>query len=51
MPSFKLSAKSVETEDTEGGGKVNIRWLLYKMRKAINAEVAKAPTSMNIVSI
>ncbi|CAH0579423.1 unnamed protein product [Chrysodeixis includens] len=49
MPSFKLGKKiQAEGEDAEGGSKLNIRWVLYKLRRAINGEVAKAPTSMTI---
>ncbi|KOB71417.1 Small subunit processome component 20-like protein [Operophtera brumata] len=50
MSSFKLPKKIIESEDVEGNTKLNIRWILFKLRKAINVEVAKAPTSMNIVS-
>lgn len=52
MSSFKLSTKvKDDSEDAEGGGKVNIRWILFKLRKGVNVEVAKAPGSMNIVSV
>ncbi|XP_063380914.1 small subunit processome component 20 homolog isoform X2 [Cydia fagiglandana] len=48
LPSFKLPSKVKDEDDMEGGGKVNIRWILFKLRKACNVEVAKAPGSMNI---
>ncbi|CAG9093810.1 unnamed protein product [Plutella xylostella] len=49
MPSFKLNDKKhVEYEELETSTKVNIRWVIYKMRKAINVEVSKAPTTTNI---
>lgn len=57
MSSFKLSSKTAKLateteggEEKEGGARLNIRWILFKLRKAVNVEVAKAPTSMNIVS-
>ena len=51
MPCFKIISKVQADEgDTEYNAKVNIRWILFKLRKAVNVEVAKAPTSMNIVS-
>ncbi|XP_049868874.1 small subunit processome component 20 homolog [Pectinophora gossypiella] len=46
ISSFKLPSK---VEDyPEEKAKVNIRWILYKLRKAVNVEVARAPNSMNI---
>lgn len=51
LSSFKLDKKSQsDSNEAEGGGKMNIRWILYKLRKAINVEVARAPSSMTIVS-
>lgn len=51
MSSFKLSKRvDKENEEVEGGGRLNIRWILFKLRKAVNVEVARAPTCMNIVS-
>lgn len=51
MPSFKLMPKRVaDEEEPERGGRINIRWVVYKMRKAINVEISKAPNSTNIVS-
>ncbi|XP_059048570.1 small subunit processome component 20 homolog [Achroia grisella] len=49
MSGFKIGNNTDEDEHTEGH-KVNIRWILFKTRKAINAEVAKAPNSVNIRS-
>ncbi|XP_012551247.2 small subunit processome component 20 homolog isoform X1 [Bombyx mori] len=48
---FKL-ANSIEGENerTEGGGKLDTRWILFKLRKAVNVEVARAPTCINIRS-
>lgn len=52
MPCFKITNKMEADEgDTEYNAKVNIRWILFKLRKAVNVEVAKAPTNMNIVSL
>ncbi|CAH2980138.1 unnamed protein product [Chilo suppressalis] len=52
MPSFsvtyKTDNKQMDSEEAEGRAKVNIRWILFKLRKAINVEVAKAPNSMTI---
>lgn len=49
ISAFKLDKTlQADSEETEGGGKMNIRWLLFKLRKAINVEVAKAPSSMII---
>ncbi|XP_072931772.1 small subunit processome component 20 homolog [Epargyreus clarus] len=49
MSFFKLSNKEPkDVSELESSTKVNIRWILFKMRKAINAEVAKAPVCMNI---
>lgn len=52
MSSFKLDKKPQQTdsEEAEGGSRMNIRWILFKLRRAINVEVARAPTNMNIVS-
>ncbi|XP_045535556.1 small subunit processome component 20 homolog [Papilio machaon] len=50
MSSFKLSKKVDSTETESDNAKVNIRWILFKLRRAINAEVARAATSMNIRS-
>ncbi|XP_026753920.2 small subunit processome component 20 homolog [Galleria mellonella] len=49
ISSFKMS-NNVQSEDeqTEGGHRVNVRWILFKLRKAVNVEVAKAPNSVNI---
>ncbi|XP_075973802.1 small subunit processome component 20 homolog [Anticarsia gemmatalis] len=48
VPSFKVDKKTQDSDEAEGGGRLNIRWILFKLRKAINVEVAKAPTSMII---
>ncbi|XP_050560675.1 small subunit processome component 20 homolog [Spodoptera frugiperda] len=50
MSSFKLDKKPQQTdsEEAEGGSRMNIRWILFKLRRAINVEVARAPTNMNI---
>ncbi|CAH2234809.1 jg13226 [Pararge aegeria aegeria] len=49
MPCFALRKKiQTEERDEDSNAKVNIRWILFKQRKAINSEVAKAPNSMNI---
>ncbi|XP_023944634.2 small subunit processome component 20 homolog [Bicyclus anynana] len=49
MPCFALTKKVLSEETHEDtNAKVNIRWILFKLRKAINAEVAKAPTTFNI---
>lgn len=51
MSSFKLDKKAqLEGEDIEGGSRMNIRWILFKLRRAINVEVARAPSNMDIVS-
>ncbi|XP_013199858.2 small subunit processome component 20 homolog [Amyelois transitella] len=51
MSSFKLTDKArIEEDQAETTAKVNIRWILFKLRKAVNVEVAKAPNSMNIRS-
>ncbi|XP_064071984.1 uncharacterized protein LOC135193443 [Vanessa tameamea] len=49
MPRFKISNKT-KTEETieDSNSKVNIRWILFKLRKAVNVEVVKAPICMNI---
>ncbi|XP_050683521.1 small subunit processome component 20 homolog [Leptidea sinapis] len=46
MPGYKLTNKN--DDDTDNIAKVNIRWILFKLRKAINVEVAKSPKCMNI---
>ncbi|CAH1645371.1 unnamed protein product [Spodoptera littoralis] len=50
MSSFKLDKKPQQTdsEEAEGGSRMNIRWILFKLRRAINVEVARAPSNMNI---
>ncbi|KAL4717980.1 hypothetical protein ACJJTC_013019 [Scirpophaga incertulas] len=52
MPSFKVTAKSdnkqMESDEAQGTAKVNIRWILFKLRKAVNVEVARAPNAMKI---
>ncbi|XP_053608053.1 small subunit processome component 20 homolog [Plodia interpunctella] len=49
MSSFKLQTnKVIDDDQTEVSAKVNYRWILFKLRKAVNVEVAKAPMSMNI---
>ncbi|XP_034830550.1 small subunit processome component 20 homolog [Maniola hyperantus] len=49
IPCFALSNKlQTEDRDEDRNAKVNIRWILFKLRKAINVEVAKAPNSMFI---
>ncbi|CAB3248283.1 unnamed protein product [Arctia plantaginis] len=49
LSSFKLDKKSqTDGNEAEGGGKMNIRWILFKLRIALNVEVARAPTSMII---
>ncbi|CAK1547347.1 unnamed protein product [Leptosia nina] len=46
---FKVTnKKEADDIDQDKTAKVNIRWILFKLRRAINAEVAKAPTCMNI---
>ncbi|CAG4990641.1 unnamed protein product [Colias eurytheme] len=50
MPSFKLTNKAESDEVETEKAKVNIRWILFKLRKGVNAEVARAPTCMNIRS-
>lgn len=54
MSAFKLTPKAIaeeSREEAETTAKVNLRWILFKLRKAVNVEVAKAPNSTNIVSI
>ncbi|PZC82298.1 hypothetical protein B5X24_HaOG210854 [Helicoverpa armigera] len=49
MPIFKLDKRSqTEGEESEGGTRMNIRWILWKLRRAINVEVARAPSNMDI---
>ncbi|CAH3906554.1 unnamed protein product [Pieris brassicae] len=49
LPRFRLANK-IQKDDLEIDkiAKVNIRWILFKLRRAINAEVAKTPMCMNI---
>ncbi|XP_041978665.1 small subunit processome component 20 homolog [Aricia agestis] len=47
LPYFTSSNRETD-EQIEESSKVNVRWILYKLRKAVNAEVAKAPMCMNI---
>ncbi|KAJ2937884.1 hypothetical protein O0L34_g18707 [Tuta absoluta] len=48
LASFKLTKVQPDTEMSEERAKVNIRWILFKLRKAVNVEVARAPMNMNI---
>ncbi|XP_028163642.1 small subunit processome component 20 homolog [Ostrinia furnacalis] len=51
MSSFKLTPKCIaeeSKEEAETTAKVNLRWILFKLRKAVNVEVARAPNSTNI---
>ncbi|XP_068632256.1 small subunit processome component 20 homolog [Battus philenor] len=48
MPSFTLLGKIEADAESDTVAKVNIRWILFKLRKAVNVEVAKAPNSMVI---
>ncbi|KAM3959212.1 small subunit processome component 20 homolog [Aphomia sociella] len=48
MSSLKLTQKQFEDEEIEEGRKIDISWILFKLRRAVNVEVAKAPNSENI---
>ncbi|CAK1596413.1 unnamed protein product [Parnassius mnemosyne] len=49
MTSFKITNKiEAENGETDSLARVNIRWILFKLRRAVNVEVAKAPNSMHI---
>ncbi|GBP37217.1 Small subunit processome component 20 homolog [Eumeta japonica] len=43
------SSSTTELEDSDGS-KVNIRWIMLKLKKAINLEIVRAPSSANIRS-
>ncbi|OWR44952.1 hypothetical protein KGM_210874 [Danaus plexippus plexippus] len=48
IPRFKISKSQSDDEETEVSAKLNVRWILFKLRKAINTEVARSPNCMNI---
>lgn len=50
LHSFKVTVKNIAITDYEQmeHSKLNIRWIIFKLRKAISAEVAKTPSTSNI---